>query len=189
MYEPHPEFKPPPSEAALWRYMDFTKFASLLDKEALFFARADKLGDPVEGSFSKVNDAMRPTWLLDQGAPPEQIQEIIQLVSTGNKAMPSRVFVNCWHENDYESEAMRKLYGNGAGISIKTTFKALSESFTSSDHIHIGRISYVDYDTTAISEQNAFSAFLNKRKSFEHEREVRAVVSNFSSEAVPVRQY
>ena len=30
--------------------MDFTKFVSLLEKRALFFARADQLGDPFEGA-------------------------------------------------------------------------------------------------------------------------------------------
>ena len=47
MYKEHPEFcrSTIRSDAMLWRYMDFTKFVSLLDTaSALFFARADKLG-------------------------------------------------------------------------------------------------------------------------------------------------
>ena len=43
MYQEHPSFNPPSDNATLWRYMDFTKFVSLLDKSALFFVRADKL--------------------------------------------------------------------------------------------------------------------------------------------------
>ena len=50
MYTEHPTFSPPPDDAVLWRYMDFTKFVSFLDKSSLFFARADKLGDPFEGA-------------------------------------------------------------------------------------------------------------------------------------------
>ena len=61
MYEEHPVFNPPPDDAILWRYMDFTKFVSLLEKQALFFARADKLGDSFEGSLSQVNKTLRPT--------------------------------------------------------------------------------------------------------------------------------
>lgn len=60
MYEEHPVFNPPSDDAVLWRYMDFTKFVSLLEKSALFFARADKLGDPFEGAFSKINVALQP---------------------------------------------------------------------------------------------------------------------------------
>jgi hypothetical protein len=41
--------KPANENAKIWRYMDFTKFVSLLEKKALFFCRADKLGDPFEG--------------------------------------------------------------------------------------------------------------------------------------------
>jgi hypothetical protein len=39
----------------IWRYMDFTKFVSLLDRSALFFARADKFKDQFEGSWTKKN--------------------------------------------------------------------------------------------------------------------------------------
>ena len=37
----------------------FSQFVSILDKNALFFVRADKLGDPFEGSYSKANIAKR----------------------------------------------------------------------------------------------------------------------------------
>ena len=60
MYKEHRVFNPPESDAVLWKYMNFTKFVSLLEKQALFFARADKLGDPFEGSFSKANKQLRP---------------------------------------------------------------------------------------------------------------------------------
>ena len=49
MYKEHRACNPPSSDAILWRYMDFTKYVSLLEKRALFFARADKLEDPFEG--------------------------------------------------------------------------------------------------------------------------------------------
>ena len=38
MYKEHPSFDPPADDAVLWRYLDFTKFVSLLDKRALFLA-------------------------------------------------------------------------------------------------------------------------------------------------------
>jgi hypothetical protein len=40
--------------------MDFTKYVSMLDSGSLFFARADLLGDPFEGSSSRANIALRP---------------------------------------------------------------------------------------------------------------------------------
>ena len=49
MHKEHEYLDIPPDDVVLWRYMDFTKFVSLLEKSALFFPRADKLGDPFEG--------------------------------------------------------------------------------------------------------------------------------------------
>ena len=66
MYKEHPSFTPPCNNAVLWRYMDFTKFISLLDTSSLFFARADKLGDLFEGTYSRVNMALQPILYADR---------------------------------------------------------------------------------------------------------------------------
>jgi hypothetical protein len=51
MYEQHPEFNPPDNEnCKIWRYLDIPKFFWLLEKQSLYFSRADLLGDPFEGS-------------------------------------------------------------------------------------------------------------------------------------------
>ena len=62
MYKNFPAvFESPQDEnAKIWRYMDFTKFVNLLDTSKLFFPRADKLGDPFEGSFPRGNVMLRP---------------------------------------------------------------------------------------------------------------------------------
>ena len=53
MYQKHPEFEEPSNEnIKIWRYLDFTKFVSYLDRKALFFTRADKLDDRFEGKFT-----------------------------------------------------------------------------------------------------------------------------------------
>ncbi len=50
MHEKHVLFRAPANESErIWRYMDFTKFVSMLHSESLFFCRADKLSDPFEG--------------------------------------------------------------------------------------------------------------------------------------------
>ena len=52
----HPCFTVPDDpNASVWRYLDFTKFVDMLERRQLFFARADKLGDPFEGSTSPLN--------------------------------------------------------------------------------------------------------------------------------------
>lgn len=172
MYTEHPTFNAPPQDAILWRYLDFAKFVSLLDSSALFFARVDKLGDPFEGTLSRVNLAMEPVLYPDLS--PDKSRAL------HNSLMNLRRYhaVNCWHWNEHESAAMWALYGHEqGGVAIKTTFSSLAACFIDPVEIYIGQIEYVDYNGTFIPENNVFSAYLHKRKSFEHEREIRAMIA------------
>lgn len=178
MYEEHPIFNPPNDDATLWRYMDFTKFVSLLDTKSLFFARADKLGDPFEGAPPKLNADMRAVESIElrKQLPDDSASTIIEMRSTTDELRRSWTLVNCWHESDYESAAMWRLYSREHdGIAVKTNFKSLADSFTCSESIFIGKVEYIDYDTECIQERNAFAHYLHKRHSFEHEKEVRAI--------------
>ena len=151
--------------------MSFTKFVSLLTRKALFFARADKLGDPFEGSLSQLNVGLSP--VINSGIP----DEYIRLLHDHIRDQRRLVMVNCWHENEYESDAMWKLYsGHGEGVAIKTDFSSLKKSLLGEDVVFIGMVEYVDYDSTFIKENNPVAPFMHKRKGFEHEREVRAII-------------
>ena len=150
--------------------MSFTKFVSLLTSKSLFFARADKLGDPFEGALSPLNTIWSP--IINERVPPETIE----LVHNAIKDRPRFALVNCWHESEHESAAMWKIYsGGGEGIAIKTDFFSLRNSFTGADEVYIGRVNYVDYSSTFIKENDPLAPLLYKRKSFEHEREVRVI--------------
>lgn len=174
IYEFH---NPPPSDAILWRYMDFTKFVALLEMRALFFARADKLNDPFEGSFPQKNIEKRYANLHPEFE--EAILSFPSLMSEFWTQLTRFTLVNCWHESNHESEAMWKLYASAnGGLAIKTHFDSFVKSFITNENIHIGRIQYVDYDTDMIPENDPLSPYLHKRKSFEHEQEVRAIVQN-----------
>ena len=168
---------PPPSDAILWRYMDFTKFVALLEMRALFFARSDKLNDPFEGSLPKRNIEARYTNLHPEFE--EAILSLPSLMSAFWVQLKRFTLVNCWHESNYESEAMWKLYtSTNGGLAIKTRFGAFVESFITDENIHIGKVQYVDYDNDLIPADDPLSPYLHKRKSFKHEQEVRAIVQN-----------
>jgi hypothetical protein len=66
----HPRFVAPSNpEIRLWRYMDLSKFIALLQDRALYFARADKLGDPFEGSSPKKNqEILQEAMVRDRGS-------------------------------------------------------------------------------------------------------------------------
>ena len=172
MYKKLTNFEIPPEDADLWRYMDFTKFVSLLDQQALFFARGDLLDDPFEGTFPKANAAVRPQ-LFRQQITDEEMRTYLDIF---RKSRPS-ILLNCWHENDYESAAMWKLYSkDNAGIAIRTNFRIFTLSLIDNQDIYVGRVKYIDYDSTAIPESGLIDPFLYKRPNFSHEREVRAII-------------
>ena len=68
--------------ATIWRYFDYPKFTSMLLKQSLYFSRANLLGDPLEGSFTRAREAERLA-LLE--APPEgQTREYLELAFKHN---------------------------------------------------------------------------------------------------------
>jgi hypothetical protein len=162
MHTHHPVFiEPQDTSVFIWRYMDFTKFAAMLDRAALFFSRADMLNDSFEGVFPKPN-------LANHRNP---LQEL--------KTLRQEMFINSWHVSDYESAAMWKLFTNGGeGVAIRSRFCDFSASLSREElyAIHIGLVSYVDYETAMIPEGDPFYPFLHKRKSFEYEHELRAII-------------
>lgn len=171
---------PPPEDTILWRYMDFTKFIALLERRALFFARSDKLNDPFEGSFPQKNIKARYVNLHPEFE--EVLLSLPSLMSAFWMQLKRFTLVSCWHESNYESEAMWKLYASAnGGLAIKTRFDSFVKSFITDEKIHIGKVQYVDYDNDLIPEDDPLSPYLHKRKSFEHEQEVRAIVQNVNT--------
>lgn len=166
------------AEAILWRYMDFPKFVSILENQALFFVRADRLNDPFEGSLPTRNIESQQTNLHPE------FKEAMTMAGLPTyslywKQLPRFTLVNCWHHSDYESEAMWKLYSTiQGGIAIKTRFHIFIESFIAYERIHIGMVNYVDYDSQYIPQHDPLSPYLYKRNSFAHEREVRAIIQD-----------
>lgn len=171
MYKKHPALITPPDDAILWRYMSFTKFVSLLAKDALFFVRADHLADPFEGTLGLAN-------LTELGSEHENPNSLPTMLSIF-EYMKNLHLVSCWHENDYESAAMWSMYSNFEdGIAIKTNFRSLADSLTCETPVEISRVLYLDYERDRIPDGFMFAPLLCKRKSFEHEKEVRAFVTD-----------
>jgi hypothetical protein len=154
--------------------LDFTKFVSLLDKHALFFARSDKLADPFEGSYSRANVVLRPIVYRDRIP-----EDALRSMSMFSKEVRRFTIINSWNMSEFENAAMWKLYLTGnEGVAIQSTFNRLARSFDSymQDDVFIGQVKYIDYETEWLPEGNSFYPFLHKRKSFEHEHELRAII-------------
>jgi hypothetical protein len=181
MYSTHPNFNTPEGNVKLWRYMDFTKLLSVLENKSLFFTRADKFEDPFEGSYPKANIEARK--IPPEGSSKEDKEKFLQMMQQIGKIaerVPKYTAINCWHMNSHESAAMWKLYlKSNEGIAIQTTVDRLISSIVDPLDIYIGKVNYIDYDMDGIDPNNMFNAFLHKRKSFEYENEVRAIVQKF----------
>ncbi len=167
MYKEHPAFKKPKDEnAKIWRYMDFTKFVSLLDKSALFFTRVGKLDDSFEGSCP---EKVIKFWEGKFG---------MEYPGGFYTHLNKFTAVNCWHLNKYESAAMWKMYlKSNEGIAIQSTFKRLKDSLRDKEHdVFLGRVRYIDYSRLVDPVEVFTHPVIYKRKIFKHEQELRAVI-------------
>ena len=83
--------------------------------------------------------------------------------------------------NEHESAAMWKLYlKSDEGIAVQSTYNKLRSSISDDENVNLGVVKYIDYETEWIDGRvNLLTPFVHKRKSFEHEREVRAVVTKW----------
>jgi hypothetical protein len=163
--------------------MDFTKFVFLLDNSSLYFSRADQLGDPFEGSYSRGNVSLRP--LVYKEAP--NAAAMFEQVARLSKWVREWTFISCWHMNEHESAAMWRLYAkSNEAVAVTSTYARLVEVLPR--NVFIGAVQYIDYERDWLPEGNSFYPFMHKRKSFEHEREVRAIIQELPSEngSIPV---
>lgn len=174
-YTSHRNLITPPDDTVLWRYSDFAKFMDLIERRKLWFSRADKFDDPLEGTFTDAETAYfrspqfsaeRPElkgWAIDHSQIAQQ-----QRATT---------FVNCWREGKFESMAMWDIYGKGSGVvAIKSTVGLLKEAFaTYKWNVFISRVKYLDWSHGGW-EGNALTLCSRKDISYSHESEVRAMI-------------
>ena len=97
------------------------------------------------------------------------------------RAFRSGWFISCWHLEEQENFAFWEIYGkDNESIAIVTTFARLEEALP--DHINVGCVRYVDYETQRFETEvdrisNQFDYIMHKRSFYNYEQEVRAVAS------------
>jgi hypothetical protein len=175
-------------ENKVWRYVDFAKFVSLLQSESLYFASPKVLKEqdkweaayPTRFITATMNHFINAMTPFPSRRPkkrhaklPQGFDPLLRVITR-----PVAAFVNCWHLNEAESDAMWKLYaGHGQSIAIRSTVKRLAESFSNCpDPVFLGTIEYIDYDAEPPIWTNHLKPIVHKRLSFAHEQELRAVV-------------
>jgi hypothetical protein len=187
----HESFRQPADVTiALWRYMDLSKFAALLQKRALVFSRADKLGDPFEGSVPEPNaKALDYIRSIREHMPEKDpfpnmkdgdVRDMFSQLSILRQRAVKGHYISCWHMNESESAGMWKLYSRSSdAVCVRTDYQTLATVLP--DESFLGLVDYVDFRTTLIPVNNIFSPFLTKRRSFSHEREARAIIVDYET--------
>ena len=194
------EYEMPNPTDKLWRYMALGKFIHLVSSEKLYFASADSFEDPYEGAKGTIerkeiwdnyySEFLRQAIKTVPGTKPEmlesdyvekEVKRLLTEINQGGNWQRKHTFISCWHCNNYESEAMWKLYSvhTQNAIAIQTTAERLYQALDQNPYIDIGKVKYVDYNNRFTSINGAC---WYKRKSFEHEREVRAITKDFLTE-------
>lgn len=173
-------------EQDLWRYISLDHLANILRTKELLFRRVSNFSDPFEGSVPKAFVEKRRKMYEKSDDYPNDFPDALAAV---NKRIRDSVYANCWHQNNRESEAMWKYYGN-KGVAIITDVDSIFESLKREDQtILIKEVSYLNYsdsyDKLSQEEQSTLEQVLKyassdllaptimKRKSFQHENEIR----------------
>jgi hypothetical protein len=177
MHEQHDVFQAPSNpDIPIWRYMDLAKSLSMVQAQALHFARVDTMPDEFEGSISRPTEQNFRSMLSENRNPDERFEEFVRNWRTGLTGYRKYSYISCWHMNEQESAAMWAIYQSGEprGIAVRSTYQRLKESITDQRPVWIGKVDYIDFDTDILPWGNAYYPYVCKRKSFEHEREIRA---------------
>lgn len=180
--------QPRDEQGSVWRYLDFTKYVSLLDSSALYLPRADRLGDPFEGTFGRGVPPLDP--IETPGGQKsfvagsmEHRPELLKFY----RRLRCWTYVSCWHANEFESAAMWRLYASPyPAVAIRSSYAALCQALP--ENTFIGLVQYIDFDRGWVPDTNTIWPFFYKRISFEHEHEVRVVFQDIrSGNATPFR--
>lgn len=186
-------YKVPKPNDMLWRFMDLAKFVSLIKDKTLYLTRVDQFSDPFECAIGVIEDkpkydsfylnfckeAIATAPMQDKSIlTPEYIQtnaeRLFSELSEINNNNRYHTYVSCWHKNSIESEAMWQLYVRDLtqGIALQTTYDRLYRALNKEPGFDIGEVNYIDYTKQTVY-MNDVQWY--KRKSFEHENEVRVV--------------
>lgn len=179
MYEPHGWVKTPANlHVSIWRYLSFPRFADLLKRGELHFARLDRFTDAFEGVLPPGTIPLeKDRFQHVPRNPGDELTDWKTYLRWTNRFGRCVDFANCWYTNEHESDAMWRLYA-AEGIAVRSSFQRLCASFANEpETVRVGKMYYFDFATEQPPTYgNTLAIAYYKRRQYEHERELRAVV-------------
>lgn len=184
--------EPNPNEI-IWRYMDLSKFESILKNKALFFCRVDRFADPFEGSIPRkeaehrIKERRDISYYFGNEFDPISAKKSIESISNFHLKFKKKHVINCWHINNNENDSMWRLYlDSNEGVAVKTTIQDLTNSFLETENIiNISKVRYLNYEKDIwydanvypVKSYNMFIPLIHKRIEFKQEEEIRLIHS------------
>ncbi len=140
-----------------WRFLKFPAFVSILQTRQMFLSRLENLEDPYEGRFTETVKCRFPK----------------HVVGASEHFSKRNLCVNCWHLSENESAAMWAIYSeSGTGVAIRSTIGRMKKSLhVEPRDVSMCEVQYVDFSN--FDNGDGYFSLNLKRKSFEHEKEVR----------------
>ncbi|MBN2789619.1 MAG: hypothetical protein JXR69_05480 [Candidatus Delongbacteria bacterium] len=164
----------------LWKYMDVSKFLSIITRNALFFSRIDRFNDNHEGTFTKgsIEHYMKESRIKIN-------EEDINHFENNSQYL----YVNCWFASDVESETLWNRYGSKNGsLAIKSNIKLIKSQYPENfcakgeDTVNnllkfqrICKVKYIDYKTEHPDITEFISPACFKKREYNLENEVRII--------------
>ncbi len=183
MYVDHPGvYRPKSPEAKIWRFMRFAQLASLVQRRALWFTQVARFSDPFEGSLPRASiESWQRVAAQTRLENPTFLMPSMDQFLTAWAGFRAYTYANCWHANEQESAAMWTLHArDDHGVAITSTVRRLADSILSGAEPHyVGAVRYIDYARDEGDLSGVNKPVLTKRLSFEHEHEIRALVSDW----------
>lgn len=173
----------PKADYTIVKYIDLTKFISLLYNQSLFFCRLDKLEDQFEGTTAKANfdvrvkyrQQLRETGFFTVPMTDETIIKDVTEEFKSEKKLKAINCVNCWNKKNEESAALWKIYSDfSKGIMIKSSISRLKKSLEKEqEEIQLSEIHYLNYKKEIMPDGNIMYPFIHKQMAYSYEDEVR----------------
>jgi hypothetical protein len=184
-YYRHPNLVLPDDNSVIWRYMDFPKFESMLQRGSIFFSRADKQTDHLEGEYpNDMLDELNKRWGIIRS---DDKASYTFMQWHAQKEIPSRL-LSCWSVGLNESRKMWSAYTTTVeSVAIHSTIERLKSCFNLRGNgepvVWIGKIRYGNEESRLPHSFHKWNVnyflypFFAKKEEFRWENEVRATVN------------
>ena len=166
----------------LRRYVPHSRFVSLIETSALYFAPASAFSNKKEGHYTNLDDDASDRQLARWGLDARARAIAADARSTVARDNQRAIVITCWTASIDESPRMWSEYGRGPdAVALETTVGRLRRALGSA--FLIVPVTYLDFSRDTIPREHSLQPFFFKQSSFAWEREVGVVTEMEESES------